>query len=71
MPGRTGLVNAALQLFVLVEIGAPLAVGVLAAQLSLTAALLALSVQPLVVGWVAARTLRGRPEIGGEGGVPS
>jgi MFS family permease len=60
LPGRPGLVNAALQLFVVVEIAAPLAVGVIAAQLSLTAALLALSVQPLVVGWVALRALRSR-----------
>jgi MFS family permease len=60
LPGRPGLVNAALQLFVVVEIAAPLAVGVIAARLSLTAALLALSVQPLAVGWVALRALRSR-----------
>ena len=67
LPGRAGLVNAALQLFVVVEIAAPLAIGMISAQLSLSAGLLALSVQPLVVGWVALRTLGPRtPEIARE-----
>lgn len=60
LPGRPGLVNAALQLFVVVEIMAPLAIGVIAAQISLDAALLALSVQPLVVGWVALHAVQAR-----------
>jgi hypothetical protein len=60
LPGKPGLVNAALQLFVLIEIAAPLLAGVLAAEVSLSAALFALAVQPLAVAWVAARTGQAR-----------
>jgi MFS family permease len=56
LPGKPGLVNAALQLFVVIEIAAPLAVGVAAAEVGLNAALFALALQPLAVAWVAART---------------
>lgn len=58
LPGKPGLVNAALQLFVVIEIAAPLAVGMVAAEIGLNAALLALAVQPLAVAWVADRTAR-------------
>jgi predicted MFS family arabinose efflux permease len=63
LPGKPGLVNAALQVFVVIEITAPLTIGVVAAEASLSAALLALSVQPLAVAWVA-RAADRRPRDG-------
>jgi hypothetical protein len=58
-PGSPGVVNAALQLFVGIEIGAPLLVGLVAWHAGIPCALLALSVQPLVILIVAQRLLRG------------
>jgi MFS family permease len=57
VPGSPGFVNAALQLFVVVEIGAPLLVGVVAERLGLSWALLVLGLQPLVIVAVAQRSL--------------
>jgi MFS family permease len=54
-PGRPGLVNALAQLFVVIDIGAPLALGALADRAGLPAALAALALQPLgvllLLGW--------------------
>jgi MFS family permease len=60
-PGSPGLVNAVLQLFVVVEIGGPIAVGVVASAYGLVPALLFLGVQPLVIAWVALGAMRARP----------
>ena len=61
-PGRPGVVNALAQLFVVIDIGAPLALGALADCAGLSAALACLSVQPLavlaVLAWVRRRSLR-------------
>lgn len=60
VPGRPGLVNAAAQLFVVLEIGLPLAIGVLAARAGLAVALAALAAQPVAVliaaWWLMRRT---------------
>lgn len=54
-PGRPGVVNALAQTFVVIDIGAPLAIGALADGAGLLAALACLSIQPLgvlaVLGW--------------------
>ena len=54
-PGRPGVVNALAQMFVVIDIGAPLAIGALADRAGLSAALACLAIQPLgvlaVLGW--------------------
>ena len=58
-PGRPGVVNALAQMFVVIDIGAPLALGALADRAGLSAALACLSIQPLgvlaVLGWARRR----------------
>jgi MFS family permease len=49
VPGRPGVVNAFAQLFVVIDIGAPLALGALADRAGLSAALTVLAIQPLGV----------------------
>jgi len=49
VPGRPGLVNALSQVFVTIEIGAPLLLGALADRYGLTLALACLAIQPLGV----------------------
>jgi MFS family permease len=58
VPGRPGLVNAAAQVFVALEIAVPLAVGVIATQCGLAVALASLALQPLVVLLTASFVLR-------------
>jgi fucose permease len=53
VPGRPGLVNAAAQAFVVVDVVLPLAVGAAAARHGLGAALGALAIQPVTVLFVA------------------
>jgi MFS family permease len=55
VPGRPGLVNAAAQVFVVLEVGLPLAVGAIASRYGLEFALASLAVQPafmVVLAWV-------------------
>lgn len=58
-PGRPGVVNALAQTFVVIDIGAPLALGALADRAGLSAALACLAIQPLgvlaVLGWASRR----------------
>lgn len=61
LPRSPGLVNAALQPFVVIEIAGPIAVGMTAAEAGLPSALLLLAVQPLVIALVASTTLSVRP----------
>jgi MFS family permease len=49
VPGRPGLVNAIGQVFVVLEIALPLAVGAIAARFGLSVALAALAAQPAIV----------------------
>lgn len=58
VPGRPGLVNALAQLFVLVDLASSLAVGVIAARFGLSAAILSLGLQPLVILAVAVSLYR-------------
>ena len=51
VPGRPGLVNAAAQVFVGLEVALPLAVGLVAARYGLGAALACLAVETLFVLW--------------------
>jgi MFS family permease len=60
VPGRPGLVNAAAQVFVGLEVVLPLAVGVVAARYGLGIALASLSVQPAFVLLVGLAMLRRR-----------
>jgi len=59
-PGRPGVVNALGQLFVVIDIGAPLALGALADRAGLSAALACLSIQPIAVLAVLAWVRRGQ-----------
>ena len=49
VPGRPGLVNALSQIFVVIDIGAPLLLGALADRYGLSLALACLGIQPLGV----------------------
>ena len=60
VPGRPGLVNALAQLFVVVDLVVPLAVGAVAERFGLGAAILTLALQPVVIV-AAALTLVRRP----------
>jgi FSR family fosmidomycin resistance protein-like MFS transporter len=59
-PGRPGVVNALAQMFVVIDIGAPLTLGALADHGGLSAALACLAIQPLGVLAVLAWARRGR-----------
>lgn len=59
-PGRPGVVNALAQVFVLVDIVGPLALGALADRFGVTVALGCLAVQPLGVFWLAVSARAGR-----------
>ncbi len=64
VPDSPGLVNALGQLFVWMDIGAPLLMGSIADRQGLTAALLCLSAQPVVVATLALTLGRARPRAG-------
>ena len=49
LPGNPGVVQACVQLFVAIDVGAPLAVGALSDRFGLGAALASLALQPLVI----------------------
>jgi fucose permease len=64
VPGRPGLVNAAAQVFVVLDVSLPLALGMVAAQSGLGAALACLSAQSLFVLWGSIIACRRRAAAG-------
>lgn len=61
LPGRPGIVNALSQVFVVLDIAGPLALGALADAHGLQVALACLALQPIVVVWVVVGLERGAP----------
>jgi MFS family permease len=59
LPGRPGVVNALSQVFVVLDIAGPLALGALADAQGLQVALACLALQPIVVVWVVVGLERG------------
>ncbi len=62
VPHQPGLVNAVAQLFVVVELAMPLALGWIATEIGLRAALACLAAQPIAVLGVAWATRRDQPQ---------